>query len=354
MEQRMEQRMSQQLAVQHQQQQSAHAQDMQHMQQHMEGAFAQQVQQAQQAPQQVQLQAQQQPARPLEIRYSAPPTYDGATVGALDAWLSALKQQCKHHRVTTDEDRIRMAEMVLRGPALEWWQALDDGAPEAASWAAMQAALRARYQPVDNATTARVKLHALRQAPGAAGALEYITAFRRVLVSIKTMSEDDQLFNFMQGLQEKYRMHLRIHNVATRAAAEAMVIHYSSVAVPLAAHAAAAAAPQSAPMDMNHVYDDEEGSTDAESMEHLSREELVERLTAMSSSYRRPAPTTGLNARGAQGARAPPVQGAHSKLPTYSGRTEADMKRCMQKRLCFECQQEGHAARECPLKKSKN
>ena len=39
--------------------------------------------------------------------------------------------------------------------------------------------------------SARVKLHALRQVPGAVGAQDYITAFRRIFVPIKNMSEDD-------------------------------------------------------------------------------------------------------------------------------------------------------------------
>ena len=135
---------------------------------------------------------------------------------------------------------------------------------------------------MDNATSARVKLHALRQVPGAAGAQDYITAFRRIFVPIKNMSEDDQLFIFLNGLQEKYRMHLRINNVTTRAAAEAMVIRYSSVSTPIMAAHASAAASSSAPMETNHVYDDDLGSLDAASMESMSKEELMKRITAMS------------------------------------------------------------------------
>ena len=145
-------------------------------------------------------------------------------------------------------------------------------------------------------------------------------------------------------------MHLRIHNVATRAAAEAMVIHYSSVAMPTPASASAAAASQSAPMDVNYIND--EGNAYSSSMEHMSREELMERITAMS--YRRPAPTTGLDARGAQGARGPPAN-VRTELPKYGNRTEAEMRKFLQERQCFECGETGHAARKCPTKlKSKN
>ena len=146
-------------------------------------------------------------------------------------------------------------------------------------------------------------------------------------------------------------MHLRINNVTTRAAAEAMVINYSSVATPIMAAHASAAASSSAPMETNHVYDDDLGSMNAASMEYMSKEELIERITAMSF-HRQGRATTGMDARGAQGVSAPPA--LPRATPSYHGRTEADMKRLMQKRLCFECQKEGHAARECPLKKSKN
>ena len=116
--------------------------------------------------------------------------------------------------------------------------------------------------------------------------------------------------------------------------------------------AQAAAESSSAPIETNHVYDDEEGSMDDASMIYMSREQLMERITAMS--FRRQGrATTGMGARGAQGAIAPPAL-PRTGLPKYSGRTEDDMRRLMQERQCFECQETGHVARKCPKKKSKN
>ena len=271
-------------------------------------------------------------------------------MGTLDAWLASIGQQFEFHNQSTDAECIRTAAVTLRGPALAWWQTIAPAAAERSSWAQMQLSLRARFQPVDDENVTRVKLLALKQGVGATGISDYISSFRSLLIGAKSMGEVDKLFYFMHGMREDVARFVRMSAPSTLVDAEAIAIRIGVASQPMSAHAAAASS--SAPMETNHIYDDGEGSMDAASMEHLSREELMERLTAMS--FQRMAPTTGLGARGAQGARAPPVQGAHSKLPTYSGRSEADMKRCMQKRLCFECQQEGHAARECPLKKPKN
>ena len=335
------------------QQQATHAQDMLLMQQQLVGqnqqtaqAIALGTQQAQQAQQAQAHQAQQ--VRPSSVRPPLAPEYSGK-VGTLDAWLASIGQQFEFHNQSTDADCIRTAAVTLRGPALAWWQTIALASAERSSWAQMQLSLRARFQPVDDENVTRVKLLALKQGVGATGISDYISSFRALLVGARTMGEVDKLFYFMHGMREDVARFVRMSAPSTLVDAEAVAIRIGVASQPMSAHAAAASS--CTPMETNHVYDDDLGSMDAASMEYMSKEELMERITAMS--FRRQGrATTGMDARGAQGVSAPPA--LPRATPSYHGRTEADMKRLMQKRLCFECQKEGHAARECPTKKSKN
>ena len=78
---------------------------------------------------------------------------------------------------------MRLPTSVLAGDAWDWWAHLGAAAP--AGWTALVDALRARFQPVTSAETARAKLASLAQ--GKASVNEYISAFRRLLVAVPTM-----------------------------------------------------------------------------------------------------------------------------------------------------------------------
>ena len=338
------------------QQQAAHAQEMANLQQqlasqqqHAQQAMAHQAHQAQQAQQaHLALQAQhaqqaQLAPRSSSIRPTQVAEYSGK-IGTLDAWVASMEQQFEFHNQTTDAEWIRTAAVMLRGPALAWWQTIPPSDPERSSWVRMQVALYARFQPVDDENVTRAKLLALKQGGGATGISDYISSFRSLLVGVKTMGEADKLFFFMQGMREDVARFVRMSTPTTLVAAEATAIRIGVASQPMSAHAAASL---SAPMEVNHVNDDEGIDTSL-----MSHEEVLLRLNAMMSRDRdrRPAATTGMGARGAQGARGPPQR---TEWPSYSGRTVDDIKKLMAERKCFECGKTGHSARECPLK-SKN
>lgn len=154
----------------------------QQMQQQLQ-AQAQQVaqlqQQLQQQMQQMQHQQHQPPAaaavRPAAPRIPNPPVYEGRALG-LDDWLSAMRQQFRWYdaAMAADADRIRFAITHLKGPALDWWEHLAAAAAPT-TWAAMEAALRGRFQPVTSAESTRAKLSTLSQ--GKASIHEYIATF---------------------------------------------------------------------------------------------------------------------------------------------------------------------------------
>ena len=191
----------------------------------------QQQLQQQQQPQQQQLQ-QQQPAapaaanRPAAPRIPNPPLFDGRAA-ALDDWLSALRQQFRWYdaAMAADADRIRFAITYLKGPALDWWEHL--GAATPSSWTDLEAALRARFQPVTSAESTRSKLLALSQ--GKAAVHDYIAAFRRLVVAVPDMSEADRLFQFTRGLAPAIATQLRVQGVATVDAAISMAARVGSL-----------------------------------------------------------------------------------------------------------------------------
>jgi hypothetical protein len=327
-------------------------------------ALNQQQQQLQQQMQALQQQPQPQPApggapppRPHLPRIAPPSSFAGEPAAALDNWLRELEQQFGWYQITADADRTRLAAAHLRATALDWWASMDPATAQAlaASWPQFEAALRARFQPVNSAQTARRQLDELRQGPRQS-VHDYISAFRRILTAAKSMGEDDRVHCFVRGLRPAIATQLRIHGVATLDAAITMAARVGTLgemaAVPHHGGAAASAA-SSAPMELDAL----------ESIEGLEREtgETSGQATASGS-----APVTQsqfqqlLNAMREQRGRGAGFAGAKPagfdprdrRLPKVTGLTPAQVKEYMDNGKCFGCGSKEHMSRGCPKKKA--
>src|SRR6185295_10100537 len=114
----------------------------------------------------------------------------------LDDWLARMRQQFEWYGIGSGDDaaRIRFAAGYLSGAALDWWE---HSQSKPTTWADTEQALRTRFQPVTSADSARAKMHALVQ--GRSPVQDYVSAFRRLLVAVPTMGDDDRLFLFLRG-----------------------------------------------------------------------------------------------------------------------------------------------------------
>ena len=147
--------------------------------------------------------------------------YDGASGAKLDAWLDELSLARMLYELNARE-ALRFAVSRLRGAALQWWLALGGAAQDAVSSPeALASALRARFQPVTAARTAREQLDKLTQ--GARSANDYIAEFQRLRTQLPSMAEDDALYAFERGLRRDLAVELRKQGVSTVQEAIALV-----------------------------------------------------------------------------------------------------------------------------------
>ena len=143
--------------------------------------------------------------------------YDGASGARLDDWLAELDQIAQYNALDAQRT-VAYGVVHLKGAARTWWSTLDIGARQAIiSHASLATALRARFQPVTSATTARAELYALVQ--GNRGVDAFIADFQRLTAQLPSMAEDDRVFQFTRGVRRDIADKLRLDGVATVAQA---------------------------------------------------------------------------------------------------------------------------------------
>ena len=141
--------------------------------------------------------------------------YDGAAGAKLDDWLKQLAMTERLYHLNARE-AVDFAGSRLRAAALDWWLALS--AEELAAIVdreILAAALRARFQPVTAARTAREQLDKLQQ--GSRGINEYIADFQRLTTQIgmASLGQENALYAFERGLRRELAVELRKQGVAT-------------------------------------------------------------------------------------------------------------------------------------------
>jgi hypothetical protein len=294
---------------------------------------------------------------PSRTKIPAASNYAGSA-HTLDNWLREMQQQFEWYGYNTDAERVAMAAAQLRGSALDWWSTLDMDSKQSlrASFAEFEQALRRRFQPVDSAKTARLALDALTQ--GAKQSVhDYTTQFRRLLTAVPSMSADDRVHRYVQGLRPSVRSLLLLQDVRTLDDAIASAARIGSLSQ-YASHAAAASTPSSAsPMDLSVMQDlfaltgagaadDDEGTHDLDASPSnsspVTRAELrhmhQQLLNAMQSQRRGPAGHS--SGRGGRG----PGRGA----PRVSGLSEQQVRERLDAGTCFACGKPGHRKADCP------
>jgi uncharacterized membrane protein YgcG len=297
-------------------------------------------------------------AGPAAPRLPPPVTFEGRAA-ALDEWLADIQQQITWYGMG-EADAIRFAGAFMRGAARDWLLGL---AAVPATWVQLVAELRTRFQPVNSADTARGKLLTLTQ--GKQSVHEYVDAFRRLLIRVPSMSNDDRLFQFIRGLRPAIGLQLRVHGVATLDDAIAMAARIGGISDSVQhVHAqGGSAASSSAPMELDMLAGIEglEADTSSATDAPITRAELQLLLNAIreghrgtgassssSSSNRQGGDRAGGN-RGAQGASGG-FQGPRG-LPRIKGFSPEKVQQYMDANKCFGCHNVGHRSSECPLRK---
>ena len=284
------------------------------------------------------------------IRLAALPNYSGDSQ-TLEEWLSAVKQQQTYYGMDSEEEAIRFAVAHLKGAANDWISHLH-AAPT--TMADLAGQLRTRFQPVTREEVARGRLHELEQ--GKQSINDYISSFRRIIISIPSMDTNSQMYAFQRGLRPALQMVIKTQmpktleeaiSLAARVGTNTMGQSSSSSSSSSAASHATVAMDESMDISMMDYIQQLETSKDEEEevMAKISQVQLNALITALSAKGRNNG--SGSNGRGAQGASGgyKPAKG----LPTIRGLTETQVKEYMDANKCFNCGKPGHASRFCRM-----
>lgn len=294
-------------------------------------------------------------ASPRRTKIPPASNYAGSA-HTLDNWLREMQQQFEWYNYNSNAERVAMAAAQLRGAALDWWSTLASADKQslAASFAEFEKALRARFQPVNSAQTARLALDSLVQ--GAKQPVhDYTAMFRRLLTAVPTMSEEDRVHRYVQGLRPSVRSLLLLQGATTLDDAISKAARIGSLGQ-YASAASAASSSASSPMDLSAVQDlfaltgvtsggYNNASDDSVNAEDptapVTRDELRQMhqqlLNAMQhqrgkgTGYRR-------SSRG----------GKPRGPPRVTGLSEQQVRERLDAGACFACGKPGHRKADCP------
>ena len=134
-----------------------------------------------------------------QVKLAKPNFYTGALNANVDTWLFEVEQYLIGSGIISDAQRISLAASYLRDLASTWWyQKCQVEHTPPTLWTEFKETLKARFQPIAAARTARANLRNLRQ--GGKLVAEYCNAFYKQIQLISDMGEADKIDNFMNGL----------------------------------------------------------------------------------------------------------------------------------------------------------
>lgn len=148
-----------------------------------------------------QQQEQHQPPR-SNFRARKPSTFSGNRWDAnvLESWIQEVDMYFFLTQIPEDQQAVAAASFLV-GHAALWWRmrVREDGLADAGTWPELQAELRRNFMPARAEAEARDKLAKLKQR----GRLtSYVLKFREVISQIPTMSDDEKLHRFLEGLND--------------------------------------------------------------------------------------------------------------------------------------------------------
>ncbi|XP_070032870.1 uncharacterized protein [Nicotiana tomentosiformis] len=132
----------------------------------------------------------------------------------VENFLWHLENYFRHVKVRDDEVKINTVVLYLTKIAVLWWHRkcadMEKGLCKIEMWEKFEKELKKRFYPMNMVYEARRKLRELRQT---ATIREYVREFTTLMLQIPTLSEEDSLFYFVNGLQNWAKKELR-HQVA--------------------------------------------------------------------------------------------------------------------------------------------
>jgi hypothetical protein len=276
--------------------------------------------------------------------------YEGAAGSKLDEWLQELEAAADLYELNARE-ACKFGVSRMRGTARQWWLSLGAGEKQQLTTLdTLAAALRARFQPITTAETARAQMDALRQ--GARHVNEYIAEFQRLSTQIGAeLGAGEARHAFLRGLRADIAEKLRVAGVDSLSSAIAMAARIGTLT------AAAAGAQRGNPSGAAVYQMDAGGYSAAQPSLDERLADMQAALNALQSqqaygtvpqTQRSFPPFRG--GRGGQAGRGGRSAGGSSSrpLPAIPGVPADVIRQRWDARLCLRCGDDGHRAVACP------
>lgn len=272
--------------------------------------------------------------------------YDGASGPKLEEWLLELERAVRLFHLN-DREAIEFGMSRLCGAALQWSLALDSTQQTALTDVkAFASALRARFQPVTAARSAREQLRGLRQ--GGRPVNDYISDFQRLVALVPGMNEEEALFAFESGLQPTIALELRKQACAKLADGIALAARVGGI---LTSASSSSAAPHPSRAHQMEMYDERDERLNR--IEHallaIGQQQQDNRgLGAKTQTQRGYQQQRGPD-RGGRGGRGGSFRGgAGRSLPQIPGVPGEIVAQRYADRQCLRCGDPNHRGVECP------
>ncbi|XP_075091881.1 uncharacterized protein LOC142172029 [Nicotiana tabacum] len=140
--------------------------------------------------------------REAKIKAPKPPVFKGVhDAQEVENFLCHLENYFRHDKVKDDEAKINTVVLYLSDIAALWWRRkyvdMEKGLCKIETWEQFKE-LKKQLYPVNVVYEARQKLRELQQT---ATIREYVREFTTLMLQIPSLSKEDSLFYFMDGLQ---------------------------------------------------------------------------------------------------------------------------------------------------------
>lgn len=156
-----------------------------------------------------------------KIDVPKPNSYSGArSAKELDNFIWNLEQYFEGSGVRDDREKLRVGPLFLADTAMLWWRRtcgeIEARRVRMESWADFKAALKKQFYPTNAEWEARSRLKRIAHTKSVR---QYIKEFQETILEIPTLTDQETLFAFLDGLKPWARMELQRAKVQTLAEA---------------------------------------------------------------------------------------------------------------------------------------
>jgi len=155
----------------------------------------------------------------INLRPNPPEKYGGKRKYlAVCTWVYKMEQYLNLMQmmapgvVLNDNNRITYATSFLIDTAAVWWFTKVQANSIPTTWQQFVMELKAEFVPADYIRNARSKIRTLKQFKSVP---EYLSEFRKIVLTITNIAEDEKLDKYLEGLREDIRLEVMKSSVIT-------------------------------------------------------------------------------------------------------------------------------------------